>query len=105
MASFTQTDSGYLGSPDGKRYIQQRGTLSLNGEGASVGDIPASLFGLAKIVHVGLGVLTDNSKIGLFTPSADGSSLLFVNLNQATDANRSNPADTSGDYVLTVIGE
>lgn len=105
MSSFVQSTGGYLGGPEGRRFIKQRGTLTLAGEGADTADIPASVFGLAKILDVGVAIKSDNSEVLVVTPSADGTSLLVADLTQSTDGDRADVADATGDYVLTITGE
>jgi hypothetical protein len=78
--------------------------LVLTGQGTSANKIPASVLGLAKIEQATLFVVSDNSKVYPAAPSADGTFLLLTNPDQATDANRANPADITGTLIGVVKG-
>ena len=105
MASFTASFKDYVGGANGKSLIMARGTLVLGaGEGGTTGDIPASLFGLNKIYSVTPAIKSDDSQVALFAVGKDSDELFATNIEQATDANRANPADLAGSWILTVIG-
>lgn len=63
--------------------------------GGTTNRIPATIFPGFKVIEecIGMGVLDDNSRVHLLVPSYDGSLLLAVDMDQATDANRNIPAD------------
>ncbi len=75
-------------------------TLTTDGsDGASAGDIPASVFGLAFIESASPAVKSDNSIIVVVAPAYAGTSLLGKAA--ATAAAADIP---SGDYKLTLVG-
>lgn len=107
MATFTEEYSDYLGNA--KRLIYKKGNLSLTNEGSTVGDIPASLFGLKKIHSVSTSTTfdgIDRLRYLLFV-SSDETELLVVDLEQATDNLRGDRIDVSGGaaFSITIIGE
>lgn len=96
-----------VGSSDGrvKRTVDLAGTFTA---GTAANKIKASSLKLRVIEEVTLGVLDDGSKIYPLCPSNDGSHILAMNVENATDATRGTPADitvTSPRKLrLTVIG-
>jgi len=104
MSTFVERTSRYTGGTSGKELIVRNGVLTLAGEGAVVADCPASVFGLTKLAEVSTAIKTDNSQIAVFAVSADGGALLALNVEAGTDADRANPADLTGAFVLTVTG-
>lgn len=74
------------------------------GQGSATNAIPASLFGMTVIEECSKGVKSDNDLL-LAAPSYSGDKLLLYNLNNATDANRSDPADfINTTFQITVRG-
>lgn len=88
----------------GKERLKMIVSVVLSSMGTTTNKIPASAFGLQKIEECSNLVKSDNTVIVVAVPSADGSLILLANLAQATDANRSNPADLTGTFRLTVAG-
>ncbi|NJO48312.1 MAG: hypothetical protein HC840_01190 [Leptolyngbyaceae cyanobacterium RM2_2_4] len=105
MATFAAIKKDYFGgSPTGRSFLIVHGTLTLSAEGGAVTDIPASVFGLNKLLASFGGIKSDNSQVQDFAVTADGKALVSRNVETATDADRANPADLTGNWVLTVIG-
>ena len=76
------------------------GVMTTDGsDGASAGDIPASVFGLAFIERTSPAVKSDNSLLVLTAPAYAGTSLLGKAA--ATAAAADIP---SGDYRITLLG-
>jgi hypothetical protein len=104
MSSFVKSFADYVSS-SGKRMLMVRGTLTLTSEGGTTGDIPASLFGLSKIRLATPAIKSDDSQVQLFAVGKDDDELFAVDIEASTDADRANPADLTGDWIITVIGE
>lgn len=68
-------------------------TLSSPGNGSASNPIPASALSLSVIEQAGPFLNTTDTDIVLATPDATGANLLLFNMNGATDATRSDPAD------------
>jgi hypothetical protein len=76
------------------------GQLTVDGTvGASVGQIPASTFGLSYIERVEAGIKSDNTLIVNLCPSFDGSSLL----NQGAGAHSTANIE-AGTYLVKIFG-
>ena len=85
--------------PSGARKVLP-GTLVTDGtDGASAGDIPASVFGLRVVEEVTPLVKSTNNLIVVVGPTADGSSVLGKNAASAASADI-----PSGTYSCTVRG-
>lgn len=82
-----------------KRMTCVRGVLTADTEGATAGDLPASLFGLQSIEQCSNLIADDNSVIIPASPAVGGGSII-------TGGGESNAAaDLSDDsYILTVKG-
>jgi hypothetical protein len=99
-----------IGSKGGKSQgIRQFVALELTAEGATAGDIPASLFGLKQItyVHCYGATISAADAAGLFFVGDignDGNYIYPVDLTQATDADRNDPADLTGTFYLMIDG-
>lgn len=69
------------GGSNGKSYLVVEGTITVTDNtisGAAVGDMPAAIFGLKKIVGViGQPIIADNSKMYFAGPDSAGSSLVI----------------------------
>lgn len=96
------------GDGTGKRRKAYRVTLATSndgtGQGSATNAIPASLFNMTVIEEVTLGV-TDGNVLIVAAPAYDGSSVLLYDVQNATDANRDNPADFINTTLrLTVKG-
>lgn len=79
--AFTQTAGWRYGGPVGKTFLQTQGTLVIDttaSGGAAADDLPASLFGLSKII--GTAIVTNDSEDKVFVGAPDytGDSLLIV---------------------------
>lgn len=109
MADLTQTavevlDQWVVGDRTQKIVRKvKRVKLSLTGQGTVANKIPASVFNFTH-VHEAYNVITDGNTLLHASPSFDGSRLLLFNPNQATDANRGNPADITDTVIVTVVG-
>lgn len=80
--------------------------ITLSSQGATAGDIPASALGFAEVYECyayGLNV-SGTMKGAMAMIAIDGSEIFPVNVNQATDANRTLRADVTGDLWVTVKG-
>ena len=91
-----------MGGPVGKSLIMRTGTLVIDTTatgGAVDGDLPATMFGLTRILDCAQIVLSDNSKVYPAGPSADGDSLIVGG--GASNAPMDLP---NGTYYLTVKG-
>lgn len=106
MASFTSDYRMYLGGTSSKEALLVRGTLKLNfGEGGTSGDIPASLFGLNKLLSVVPAIKSDDSEVAFFAVSKDSDELFVINIKDSTDLRRADPTSLPGSWVITVIGQ
>jgi len=112
MASLTSSGVTVIrawteGGPAGKDrlvIIARVATLSSPGNGSATNPIPASAFGLSVIEESSMGTVSDGTIIAT-APAYDGSGLRLYNLEQATDANRTDPADfISTTFQVTVRG-
>jgi hypothetical protein len=91
------------GGTNSRRRNVLVGTLALDTEGGTAGDIPASTFGLTKIEEVLPLVADDNSAVILAAPSYDGTSLLTLEIDEADGS--INPVDAPTDtYSCTIKG-
>ena len=104
MSTFVKTYADYVGGANGTKQLLVRGTLTLAGEGGTTGDIPASLFGLSKLLTVSPAIKSDDSQVALFAIGKDDNELFAINIEASTDADRSDPADLTGDWIITVTG-
>lgn len=90
------------GTGTGKRRQCRRVTLATSndgtGQGSATNTIPASLFGMSVIEECSVAV-TDGNKLLVAAPAYDGSSVLLFDVQNATDANRDDPAD----FINTVL--
>ena len=73
--------------------------------GSTTNTIPASAFGLTYIREV-LASADESTPYGQiqFIPSYDGTLIYAIDLEQATDANRGDPTDVSGNWRFVVKG-
>lgn len=74
----------------GKKVRLTNGTF-----GGTTNKILASSMGLSVIESCSPAVREDDSIVYLTCPSYDGSALFLINLEQATDASRGDPADVT----------
>ena len=105
MATWTEFHSDYVGSE--KELIMKAGTLSLSTEGGTIGDIPASLFGLTKIISIRAegsdGPSSINNSVRfLLVPNREN--VLTTDVETVTDASRGNSVDVTMNVITTVIG-
>ena len=96
------------GDGTGKRRKCYRCTLATSndgtGQGSATNTIPASLFNMSVIEEVTPGV-TNGNKLIVAAPAYDGPSVLLFDVQNATDANRDDPADfINTTFRLTVKG-
>ena len=100
--TFTVEDSFRYGGPNTKRFLSKRGKLVIdttaNGGGAA-DDLPASMFGLHKIVDSSPAIRDGENGIYDTSPDYTGDSLLVKSTNSITLGDL--PNDT---YRITVIG-
>lgn len=89
------------GGVTGKERSCRQVSLVLTAQGTVANPIPASVLGLTGITDCSNFVKSDNSKIAIGTPAADGSVLLLnlINTNAADS-----PSDLTGTYLGTVKG-
>lgn len=94
------------GDTTGKRLVNIRCHASLNGQGdGGVGtSIPKTAFGLSRIEKVSNFVLDDLSVIAPAAVTPDGEGILLLDVNNATDAERSAPALFTGEFYFVVTG-
>lgn len=81
--------------------------IVLSAQGGTAGDIPASALGFSKLYSVQAqsivqSAVTRGVIVGL---AIDGSEIFPVDMGQATDANRSLRANTTGDLYVRVTGQ
>lgn len=80
--------------------------VALTAMGGVTNTIPASAFGLSYIREIKYsGESTNAGPHFKFVPSYDGTLILAINLEDATDANRGNPADITGNFRFIVRGD
>lgn len=89
-----------------QRAVYKRVKITLSAQGGTVGDIPASALGFSKFYDVSSAMLEVSSvpKAVLVFLNAAGTELITANLAQATDANRIDRANLTGDLYVTVYG-
>lgn len=100
--TFTPSLQRRFGGPEGKSFLLIKGTLVIDTTatgGGAVDDLPASMFGLTKILGV-LGIVNDGETKNYFaTPDYDGDSMVVGG--GASNAFQDLPNDI---YRLTLIG-
>lgn len=103
MAALTSSgvslhDAYKTGGTNGRRFKVVEVTLTLSSQGGLTNNIPASLFGLTRITRA-WGFRSTSSVRMDFGPNLSaslvGTLLVAYNNNQATDANRNDPADVT----------
>ena len=100
--TFTVSSSRRLAGPVGKSYIQKVGILAMDTTGGAVADdLPASLFGLSKIVDVSPLVADSEDAIYVASPDYTGDSILILNNATADQALVDLPDD---NYRLSILG-
>ena len=80
--------------------------ITLSAQGGTAGDIPASALGFEEVYEAyayGLNV-SGTMKGAVVGIALDGSEIFPVDMNQATDANRTLRANVTGDLWVTVKG-
>jgi hypothetical protein len=100
--SFAVSSSRRTAGPEGKSYIHIIGILTVDTPGgAAADDLPASLFGLSKIVDVGN--IVPDSEDAMFAASPDytGDSVLVMDNDAASQALADLPADS---YRVSILG-
>lgn len=109
MAALTQSgvvinDAFKQGGTSGRKFKVLDVTLTLSSQGGLTNNIPASLFGLRRIIQA-YGFRTTASVRAEFgpnlnsaTPPLNGTLLVAYDNTNATDANRDNPADLTGTF-------
>lgn len=103
----TVTNSWDEGSKSGKviQTVKQL-QITLSGQGGTLLDIPAATLGFAEIYEAyayGLNV-SGTMKGAVVVVALLGTGINTVNMNQATDANRTLIADVTGVLYVTVKG-
>lgn len=79
-------------------------TLVLSSQGGASNTIDASTLGFTKLLSSTMAQKSDDALAYPTCPSYDGSKLFFYNPAQATDANRDDPADVTGTFLVMVTG-
>lgn len=102
----TILDSWRTGATNGKRNIVRHVKWTSTTAGGVTNKLLASALGFTKILKCS-NILLDASTKAVFpaVPAADGTYIIASNPAQATDANRTDPADiaTSTDYAYCTI--
>lgn len=88
----------------GRKRVSLRVTVTLTGQGTATNTIPASAFGLSRILTASNFVKSDDAVIVPAVPNVAGTVLLLCAVTNATDATRAAPADFTGDFTGTVEG-
>lgn len=105
-ANVTNIASWRTGGLNGKRNIVKQVKWTGTTAGGTSNKLLASALGLTKVLKCS-NILLDASTKAVFpaVPSADGTYIIATNPAQATDANRTDPADiaTSTDYAYCTI--
>ena len=99
---FTRDDGWRFGGPNTKKFLKVKGKLVIDTTakgGAAVDDLPASMFGLQKIIDSSPAVRDGEDGIYVTSPDATGDSLLVKNV--GTVALQDLPNDT---YIITLTG-
>lgn len=80
--------------------------ITLSAQGGTAADIPASALGFAEVYECyAYGLNVSGTMKGALTAIAiDGSEIFPIDVNQATDANRTLRANVTGDLYVTVKG-
>lgn len=95
------------GGTSGRKYKYLDVTLTLSTQGGLTNNIPASLFGLTKIVGTE-GFRTTSSVRGELGPNLsttlNGTLLAYYDSTAATDADRNNPVDVTATVRGIVYG-
>jgi hypothetical protein len=106
-ANVTDIESYDIGTRQGKLVsLRRRVAIVLSAQGGTAGDIPASALGFSEIFSATAKVLdvSGTPKGALVMVAVDGSELIPVDLNQATDANRTARANITGTLYVTIDG-
>ena len=95
-----------FGKSQGKRINAK---ITLDTQGATDGDIPASVFGLKAITNAVcysayIGTAWVGCVVGVRSPGSDSNSIFPISVINATDANRANPANITGDIYCIIEG-
>lgn len=93
-----------VGGVTGKDHVQVLAKVVLGAQGTTTNKITAAALGLKKVESCSNAVKDDNTKVYPAVPTADGTAVLLVDLTNATDANRANPADITATIYITVRG-
>lgn len=109
-ANVVTHDSYEVGSRSGKfRGIGVLATITLAAQGATAGDIPASVFGLKQITYVNsvaavIGAAPRYAPVAIANFGANDNYIFPIDVNQATDASRFLPANITGTITLYIEG-
>lgn len=96
-SDFTVTDTWYEGDKTGKEKLMVKVvTITTGTAGSTTNAIPASVFGMSEIYSVEIkGVSNADPGQYSFQPDYAGENIIAINHEQATDANRGDPADVA----------
>jgi len=88
MATFTISKSFPSGGMHNKEIVRVHGSLVVaSAEGGTSGDLPASLFGLTKLLASGPAITSTGVSLFATSPEAAGAALMAFSDNAATDLN------------------
>jgi hypothetical protein len=88
----------------GKPRHAMRAIVTLTGQGGTSNKVLATAFGLSEIEQNTTFIKSDNSKVYLGAPSADGSFLLLIDLTITGDSTIEVPVDVTGTLIGIVKG-
>jgi len=106
-SNVTEIESYDLGTRQGKlTALRRRVAIVLSSQGGTAGDIPASVLGFSEIYYANAMLLdvSGTPKAALVMVAKDGSEIIPIDLNQATDANRTARASITGTLYITIEG-
>lgn len=91
-------------APGGPPVTHKLLTIVLDSQGGATNTIGASALGFVKLLHSSMLQKSDDSAAVPAMPSYDGSTLFLYNPAQATDADRTDPADFTGTFRGVISG-
>lgn len=103
----TQHDFWYVGGPKPKAIKVVDVTLTLSSQGGLTNNIPATLFGMRRILYATGFRDTSSLKLDFgpnLTSTLNGTLLVAYNAENATDASRNDPADVTATVRGLVFG-
>lgn len=104
-SAVTILDKWVIPGPYGKQLVALRAKATLLTMGSTTNKVPASVFGLTRVVMVQVAESTATAENRyIATPSQDGVNILFSDLETVSDVDRGAAADNSGTFNFFMFG-